>query len=44
MGASSIFLFYGGIVFVGLLILIKYLPETKNLTIEEIQGKLRTYK
>ncbi|QHI39233.1 D-xylose-proton symporter [Kordia antarctica] len=40
MGASSIFLFYGGIVFVGLIILYKYLPETKNLTIEEIQAKL----
>ena len=41
MGASTIFLFYGGIVFVGLLILIKFLPETKNLTIEEIQAKLQ---
>ncbi|GAL63570.1 minor myo-inositol transporter IolF [Algibacter lectus] len=40
MGASTIFLFYGGIVFVGLIILYKYLPETKNLTIEEIQLKL----
>jgi len=41
MGASTIFLFYGAIVFVGLLILIKFLPETKNLTIEEIQEKLQ---
>ncbi|WP_299255646.1 MFS transporter [uncultured Aquimarina sp.] len=41
MGASSIFLFYAGIVFVGLLILVKFLPETKNLTIEEIQAKLK---
>lgn len=40
MGASTIFLFYGGIVFIGLLILYKFLPETKNLTIEEIQLKL----
>lgn len=40
MGASTIFLFYGAIVFVGLLILFKFLPETKNLTIEEIQSKL----
>lgn len=40
MGASTIFLFYGGIVFVGLVILFKYLPETKNMTIEEIQAKL----
>ena len=41
MGASSIFLFYGGIVFAGLLILIKYLPETKNMTIEEIQVAMK---
>jgi sugar porter (SP) family MFS transporter len=41
MGASTIFLFYGGLVFVGLVILIKFLPETKNLTIEEIQAKLK---
>ncbi|KZS38836.1 MFS transporter [Aquimarina aggregata] len=41
MGASSIFLFYAGIVFIGLLILAKFLPETKNLTIEEIQEKLK---
>ncbi len=41
MGASTIFLFYGAIVFVGLLILFKYLPETKNMTIEEIQVAMR---
>lgn len=41
MGASSIFLFYGGIVFIGLLILFRFLPETKGLTIEEIQLKLQ---
>ena len=41
MGASTIFLFYGAIVFVGLIILYKFLPETKNLTIEEIQAKLQ---
>jgi len=41
MGASAIFLFYGGLVFVGLVILYKFLPETKNLTIEEIQTKLK---
>ncbi|QCX37609.1 sugar porter family MFS transporter [Aureibaculum algae] len=41
MGASTIFLFYGGLVFIGLAILFKYLPETKNLTIEEIQAKLQ---
>ncbi len=40
MGASSIFIFYAAIVFVGLLILFKFLPETKNLTIEQIQSKL----
>lgn len=41
MGASSIFMFYGGLVFIGLIILYKFLPETKNLTIEEIQEKLK---
>jgi len=41
MGASTIFLFYGGIVFIGLMILYKFLPETKNMTIEEIQAKLQ---
>ncbi|ANW96623.1 MFS transporter [Wenyingzhuangia fucanilytica] len=41
MGASTIFLFYAGLVFIGLVILYKFLPETKNLTIEEIQKKLK---
>ena len=41
MGASTIFLFYGGLVFIGLVILVKFLPETKNLTIEEIQSRMR---
>jgi len=41
MGASVIFLFYGVMVFIGLTILYKYLPETKNLTLEEIQQKLQ---
>ena len=41
MGASTIFMFYGAIVFVGLLVLYKFLPETKGLTIEEIQAKLQ---
>lgn len=40
MGASVIFLFYGVFVFLGLIVLYKYLPETKNLTLEEIQQKL----
>nr|WP_319922098.1 MFS transporter [Neolewinella agarilytica] len=40
MGGSSIFLFYALMVGVGLLILSRYLVETKNLTIEEIQEKL----
>lgn len=44
MGASTIFIFYSGIVFVGLVILYKFLPETKNLTIEEIQLKLQQKK
>jgi len=41
MGASTIFMFYGVLVFIGLVILYKFLPETKNLTIEEIQEKLQ---
>ncbi|WP_299184069.1 MFS transporter [uncultured Aquimarina sp.] len=40
MGASMIFIFYGGLVLVGLVTLFRFLPETKNLTIEEIQEKL----
>ena len=41
MGASTIFMFYGVLVFIGLTILYKFLPETKNLSIEEIQEKLQ---
>lgn len=41
MGASSIFLFYAAMVGVGLVILFRYLPETKNLSIEEIQLALQ---
>lgn len=37
MGISAIFLFYAVFGVVGLLILFRTLPETKNLTIEEIQ-------
>ena len=40
MGGSAIFLFYAVMVGAGLLILYRFLPETKNLTIEEIQAKL----
>lgn len=40
MGISTIFLFYASMVAVGLVILAKYLPETKNLSIEEIQNKV----
>ena len=36
LGASSIFLFYASTVAIGLIILYFFLPETKNLTIEEI--------
>ena len=42
MGAASIFLFYASIVSIGLIILFRTLPETKNLSIEEIQDKLVT--
>jgi len=41
MGGASTFLFYAVTVAIGLVILYRYLPETKNLTIEEIQSKLR---
>ncbi|MFY0686566.1 MAG: sugar porter family MFS transporter [Cyclobacteriaceae bacterium] len=40
MGGTSIFLFYAVAVLIGMLILAKYLVETKNLSIEEIQNKL----
>ncbi|MEO1451960.1 MAG: MFS transporter, partial [Bacteroidota bacterium] len=37
MGASEIFLFYAILSGAGLIVLIKYLPETKNKSIEEIE-------
>ena len=37
MGAAAIFMFYAGIVLIGLIVLYRTLPETKNLSIEEIQ-------
>lgn len=37
MGASEIFLFYAGMSALGLIALFKFLPETKNKTIEEIE-------
>ncbi len=40
MGVTFVFLSYAIMVGVGLVILYKYLPETKNMTIEEIQQKL----
>ncbi len=40
MGGSSIYLFYAIMVSVGLIILYRILPETKNLSIEDIQTKL----
>lgn len=40
-GISNTLLFYGITVFIGLIILYRYLIETKNLSIEEIQLKLR---
>ena len=42
MGSTYIFLFYATTVLIGFVILFKYLPETKNLSIEEIQAKLVT--
>ena len=40
MGTAYVFLFYAVLGFVGFLILFRLLPETKNLSIEEIQGLL----
>ncbi|QXP57592.1 MFS transporter [Cellulophaga sp. HaHa_2_95] len=40
-GISNTLLFYAATVFIGMLILYRYLIETKNLTIEEIQLKLQ---
>ena len=40
MGSSSIFLFYAATVAIGLVILYFFLPETKNLSIEEIEARL----
>jgi sugar porter (SP) family MFS transporter len=41
MGISNTLLFYAATVFVGMIILNRYLVETKNLSIEEIQLKLQ---
>ena len=40
-GASTTFIIYAGIVLVGVVILYKYLLETKGLSLEEIQEKLK---
>lgn len=40
MGMSAIFLSYAGAVLIGLVVLFFTLPETKNLTIEEVQASL----
>lgn len=42
MGSSSIFLFYAATVAIGLVILYFFLPETKNMTIEEIQLAMKS--
>ena len=42
MGGSAIFLFYAVMVGIGLIILYRFLPETKNMSIEEIQLKLKS--
>ncbi|MEO0793574.1 MAG: MFS transporter [Verrucomicrobiota bacterium] len=41
MGAGDIFLTYAGFVAVGFVVIVPLLPETKNLTIEQIQAKLK---
>jgi len=40
MGAAQIFLFYAACVVVGLVILFRILPETKNKSIEQIEAEL----
>lgn len=40
MGGEAIFMFYGVVALVGFILLLPILPETKNLSIEEIQLKL----
>ena len=40
MGGEAIFMFYGIVALVGFVLLLPILPETKNLSIEEIQLKL----
>ena len=40
MGSSSIFLFYAATVAIGFVILYFFLPETKNMSIEEIEAHL----
>jgi len=42
MGSSAIFLFYAVTVAIGLVILYFFLPETKNMTIEEIQVAMKS--
>ena len=44
LGASWVYMFYAIMVAIGLIVLYRYLPETKNLTIEEIQTKLSSSK
>ena len=40
MGGANVFLLYAGVTFIGWLVLVKILPETKNKTIEEIEREL----
>ena len=40
MGAAEIFSFYTGCILVGLIILYKILPETKQRTIEQVESEL----
>lgn len=44
MGGSSVFLFYAATVAIGLVILYRYLPETKSMSIEEIQASMASKK
>ncbi|MEO0472843.1 MAG: MFS transporter [Bacteroidota bacterium] len=44
MGSAAIFLFYASMVAIGLLVLFRFLPETKNLSIEEVQKILQREK
>jgi MFS family permease len=40
LGATFTFAIYGGFAFIGLIIILKFLPETKGKTLEELEAVL----